>query len=141
MIKQIILAITITFLLPLAVNAAEDSRVMVELPGHMKAHMLQNMRNHLVIIDQLLALISEDKFDQAADIAESELGMSSLHKHGAAHMAQFYPKGMQQAGTNMHKSASQFARTAQEGDLLDTLKALQKITASCTVCHAGYRVH
>jgi len=117
-----------------------DSRVMVELPAHMKSHMLENMRGHLVVIDQLLLLLGDEKFDQASDLAEAELGMSSLNKHGASHIAPFYPKQMRQAGTNMHKAASQFARIAQEGDSLESYKALRKITAACIVCHSGFKV-
>ena len=120
--------------------AADDERMMVELPAPMKTHMLQNMRGHLVVIDQLILLLSEEKLDEASDLAEAELGMSSLNKHGASHIAPYYPKGMQQAGTAMHKSASQFARVAQEGDVLVAFKALRKITAACTGCHAGYKV-
>ena len=121
--------------------AANDNRVMVELPVPMKDHMLQNMRGHLQVIDQLLKLLSEEKLDQASELAESELGMSSLNKHGASHMAPYYPEAMRQAGSAMHKSASQFSRVAQEGDVLASVKALRKITAACTACHAGYRVH
>ena len=120
--------------------AAGDERLMVELPVAMKTHMLQNMRGHLVVIDQLILLLSEEKLDEASDLAEAELGMSSLNKHGASHIAPYYPIGMQQAGTAMHKSASQFARVAQEGDVLVAFKALRKITAACTGCHAGYKV-
>ena len=132
------------FLVPflVATNAfpESDTRVMVELPAPMKAHMLKNMRAHLTVIDRLLLLLSEEQFDAAADLAESELGMSSLNKHGASHIAPYYPKGMQQAGTQMHRSASQFSRIAQEGEILASYKALRNITAACTGCHAGYRV-
>jgi len=121
-------------------HAANDNRVMVELPLPMKVHMLQNMRGHLQVIDQLLKLLSEEKLDQASELAESELGMSSLNKHGASHMAPYYPEAMRQAGIAMHKSASQFSRVVQEGDVLVSVKALREITAACTACHAGYRV-
>lgn len=120
--------------------AAADSRKMVELPAPLKVHMLQNMRGHLVVVDQILYLLSEDNLDEASELAETELGMSSLDKHGASHIAPYYPEGMRQAGTMMHKSASQFSRVAQEGDIVAAIKALRKITSSCTACHAGYKV-
>jgi hypothetical protein len=121
--------------------AANDDRLMVELPAPMKVHMLKNMRGHLVAIDQLLKLLSEEKLDEASELAEAELGMSSLNKHGASHMAPYYPEAMRQAGITMHKSASQFSRVAQEGDVLASFSALRKITSACTTCHAGYKVH
>jgi len=66
--------------------------------------------------------------------------MSSLSKHGASHMAPYYPAAMRKAGTGMHKAASQFARVAQEGDILPAYKSLRKITAACNVCHMAYKV-
>jgi hypothetical protein len=133
--------VVLTFVASNLSYAANDNRVMVELPAPMRAHMLQNMRGHLVVIDQLLKLLSEEKLDQASDLAEFELGMSSLNKHGAGHIAPYYPEAMRQAGTAMHKSASRFSRIAQEGDVLASVKALREITAACTTCHAGYKVH
>lgn len=121
--------------------AEPDPRVMVELPAPMKSHMLQNMRGHLEVIDRLLLLLSQGQLDDAAELAEAELGMSSLDKHGASHIAPFYPQGMQQAGSEMHRSASRFSRVAQEGDRLAAYRSLRDVTAACTACHAGYRVH
>lgn len=134
---------TVLLILLLATPAAAepDPRILVELPAPMQAHMLQNMRGHLEVLDRLLLLLAEGRLDAAADLAESELGMSSLEKHGASHIAPFYPQGMQQAGTRMHHSASRFSRIAQEGDVLAAYKSLREITAACTACHAGYRVH
>lgn len=117
-----------------------EHRIQVELPPQMKKHLLKNMRAHLVTIDRILLLMSEEKFDLASDITESELGMSSLTKHGGNHMAKFYPQGMRQAGTQLHKRASQLSRKLQEGELLPSLQALQKVTAACNACHAGYKI-
>lgn len=142
MLHRPFLTIPLFFLLSIPAAWSEpDSRIMVELPTPMKTHMLQNMRGHLVVIDQLLQLLSREQLDKAADLAEAELGMSSLDKHGASHIAPYYPEGMRQAGTRMHKSASRFSRTAQEGDPLAAYGALQQVTAACVACHAGYRVH
>ena len=65
--------------------------------------------------------------------------------HGAAHMAPFMPKAMQDAGTQMHRAASQFALVAQEtgadGKVSRAVTSLSKITEQCVACHASYRVH
>lgn len=118
-----------------------DNRKFVFLPPNMKAEMLSNMRGHLIAIDRLLGLLNDGKLDAAADYAESELGMSSLTKHGAQHVGRYYPKDMQNIGSAMHSAASQFSLKAQEGDLSASYKALRSITASCNVCHAGYKVN
>jgi len=66
--------------------------------------------------------------------------MSSLGSHGASHMGKFMPKGMRQAGTNMHKAASRFALKAEEGELLPAYKMLAEVTATCVACHSAYRI-
>lgn len=123
-----------------AVHANEDARQMVELPDMMRDHMMSNMRDHLSAINDILRHLAADELDEAADVAEDRLGFSALGPHGASHMAKFMPEGMQAAGTSMHRAASQFARIAQEGEVLPAYAKLTEITAACVSCHAGYRV-
>ncbi len=120
--------------------AAEDSRQLVVLPEMMQQHMMSNMRDHLVVLNEILSNMATGQLDQAAEVAESRLGMSSLTSHGASHMAKFMPEGMRQAGTSMHRAASRFALKVQEGDLLPAYTALSEITSACVTCHSGYRI-
>ena len=120
--------------------ADEDSRQLVELPEMMQLHMMSNMRDHLVAINEILITMANDQLDQAAEVAESRLGMSSLESHGASHMSRFMPEGMRQAGTNMHSAASRFALRAQEGEALPAYSALAEVTSACVACHSGYRI-
>jgi len=126
--------------LPCSSVASKDTRVLVELPEMMEQHMLANMRDHLTAIHEILVYLDGGDLDEAADVAEYRLGMSSLESHGASHMAKFMPEGMREAGTTMHRAASRFALKAQEGDVLPSYKALSEITAACVACHAGYKV-
>ena len=71
--------------------ADDDSRQFVKLPEMMQQHMMSNMRDHLVSINEILINLANGQLDQAAEIAESRLGMSSLKSHGASHMAKFMP--------------------------------------------------
>lgn len=120
--------------------AEKDARQMVKLPEMMQEHMLTNMRHHLESIDLILQQLSQGELDMAADTAEQRLGMSSLDKHGAEHLAKFMPEAMRNTGTGMHRAASRFALKAQEGDALLAYTALQEITAACVACHAAYRI-
>jgi hypothetical protein len=121
-------------------SGAEDKREWVKLPEMMQEHMLANMRNHLESINLLLQQLAAGQLDQAAETAEQRLGMSSLDKHGASHLAQFMPEPMQAIGTRMHHAASRFALKAQEGEVLPAYAALQEVTAACVACHGGYRI-
>ena len=121
-------------------EASNDTRVLVELPEMMQEHMLSNMRDHLATMHEILVNLENGRLDQAAEVAESRLGMSSLELHDASHMAGFMPEGMRQAGTSMHRAASRFALTAQEGEPLPAYHALSAITSACVACHAAYRI-
>ncbi len=136
-----------TAMLALAVSSlsqAADTRLLVQMPAPMQEHMLVNMRDHLTAIGEIQAALAAGKFGQAADVAENRIGMSSLEAHSASHMAPYMPQNMQDIGTSMHRSASRFARTAQEAavtrDLPKALGALADLTQQCTACHASYRI-
>lgn len=130
------------FCLPIGstVIADECAREYVELPEMLQRHMMSNMRDHLSTINTILEYLSGEKLDEAAEIAESRLGMSSLELHNASRMAKYMPEGMRRAGTAMHKAASRFALKAQEGELLPAYRALSEITSACVACHAAYRI-
>ena len=140
--KKLIIAILLIVLLLTSSTsiAAEDSRQLVELPEMMQQHMMKNMRDHLVAINEILINIANDELEKAADVAEYRLGMSSLDSHGASHMAKFMPEGMRQVGTSMHRAASRFALKVQEGDLSPAYNALSQVTSACVTCHSGYRI-
>jgi hypothetical protein len=125
-------------------STAPDTRTFVKFPAGLVEHTLANMRDHLQTVQEIQADLSMGHTDAAAKIAETRLGMSSLGLHGAAEIARYMPRGMQDAGTAMHHAASRFAITAQEagvsGDLKPALAALAEITAQCVGCHAGYRL-
>ena len=120
--------------------ADTDSRQLVQLPEMMQQHMMSNMRDHLAAINEILLNLSSGEMDQAAEIAEQRLGMSSLGSHGANHMAKFMPQAMRDAGTSMHQAASRFSVIAQEGELLPAYKMLSEVTSACVACHTGYRI-
>ena len=142
MIQQSAKAI-IFLLLAIASSASaadNDARQLVQLPKMMQEHMMSNMRDHLLAINEILSYMGNGDLDMAAEVAEQRLGMSSLELHGASHMAKFMPEGMSQAGINMHRAASRFALKAQEGELLPALKAFSEVTSACVACHTAYRI-
>ncbi|MFN2350116.1 MAG: hypothetical protein ABR558_11190 [Thioalkalivibrio sp.] len=138
--KQILTSTLLTLSLAIPALSQADDREMVEMPPMMQEHMLANMRDHLEAIDEILDALNQEDFDTAAKVAEFRLGMSSLESHGASHMAQVMPAAMREMGTGMHRAASQFARTAQEGDQLRAFRSLRAVTQSCVACHAAYRI-
>jgi cytochrome c556 len=125
-------------------HASEDLRTLVELPDDLRQHMLANMRDHLLALQQIQEALAGEEFDQAAQIAEQRLGMTSLERHGAHAVGPFMPEAMRTTGTAMHRAASQFAVTASDasatGDVRPALADLARVTAQCVACHEGFRV-
>lgn len=125
-------------------NEVKDSRTLVKYPDDLRIHTLTNMRDHLLTMGEIQQALSILDFDKAAQLAENKLGMSSLKLHGAHDVAPYMPKGMQDVGTLMHRTASQFAATAQQasvtGDLKSTLAGLARLNQTCVACHASYRL-
>lgn len=129
----------------LAVPAEADPRQRVDLPPPMREHMLANMRDHLAAIEAIARLLAEGRYDEAADTAESRLGMSAMGAHGGHHMAPHMPEGMRAIGTAMHRAASRLAVGARDaevqGELAGALTGLADVMQQCVACHAAYRVH
>lgn len=128
-------------------GAAEDTRQLVELPPMMQSHMLANMRDHLVALNEILGELADGNVDAAAKIAEARLGMSSLSLHGAEHLGKFMPAEMGAIGTQMHRAASRFVIVAQDAEMNPgkdaqhkVYRALQGITENCNACHQAYRI-
>lgn len=122
-----------------------DDRTKVDFPPMMRDHMLGNMRDHLTALQEITASLAAGEYDQAADVAETRLGMSSLKLHGAAHMEKMMPKEMSAIGTEMHHAASRFAVSARDADvdggLGKAFGALSEVMQQCVACHSSYRVH
>jgi len=141
-ISTVAVTLLLSTILPTAM--ADDVRQTVPMPAPMQQHMLANMRDHLAALGEIQAALAKGQYTQAADIAEQRIGMSSLQSHGASHMAPYMPKAMQDIGTNMHRAASRFARTAQEAavsnDLPRALGALGELTQQCVACHASFTI-
>jgi hypothetical protein len=123
---------------------APDARQRVQFPKAIKEHTLSSMRDHLLALTEISEALGHSDYDKAANIAESRLGMSSLNLHGADQSAQYMPKGMQDIGLSLHRSASQFAVAAQDAaasnDMPKALKSFANLGRSCVACHAAYRL-
>lgn len=136
---------TLLVLTVLTASADEtDTRQVVDLPGPMREHMLSNMRDHLLAIAQITALLAQSRYEAAAEVAEERLGMSAMQHHGAGPMGRHMPDGMRAVGSAMHRAASRFAIAAGDaevtGDHAAALSALSAVMSQCVACHNAYRL-
>ena len=118
-----------------------DHRQLVSMPDETSRLMRKDMLDHLSALNEIVGLLAENNLDAAADIAETRMGKSSMGRHRATGMGpgRFMPLEMRNIGWAMHESATEFSRTAREGNLKGAYSALQKVTASCVACHYSYR--
>ena len=125
-------------------DASKDMRQFVKFPAPLLKRELAHMREHLGILAQLQAALSKGAYSEAADLAEKNLGMSSLPMHGAQEVAKYMPQGMREMGTGLHRAASRFALEATNagatGDVRPAMAALAEVTEQCVACHAAYRL-
>jgi hypothetical protein len=139
---------------------SEDTRQTVSFPPMMREHTLSNMRDHLQALSEILSSLSEGKYAEAANIADSRLGMESPAAEGCKNdatapqmsmapsmeqqMNKFMPEGMRGIGLEMHKAASAFAGEAthavKSNDAKPALAALSLVTRQCAACHSTYKV-
>lgn len=119
-------------------EASKDARQAVQFPPEIKTAMLARMRENFAAIHAIHAALAAEDFETAADVAENQLGTSSLGPHNLRQQP-YMPPSMQHLGMAMHSSASDLARALQEHDMQKSLKALTVTTSYCVACHASYR--
>ena len=137
------LVFSLLFFLHASLSAAEkqqDIRKLVSMPEEVQQGLLSNMRKHFNTLNQILIHLANDELDEAAELAEYKLGMSSMADGHGAERRKYMPEGMRSFGQNMHRSASRFARKAEEGDLEQAIKSLSEMTSVCAACHSAYRI-
>jgi hypothetical protein len=125
-------------------EAVPDTRTEIEFPAQLKLNTLAHMRDHLLAIQEITALLADKQFDAAADTAENRLGLSSMRGHGAHQVGQYMPQPMREIGQSLHRRASEFAIKIRDagatGDTGPALKALARMQESCVACHTAYRL-
>lgn len=120
-----------------------DHRQLVEMPPQTRAFIRQDMLGHLTAINRIVAHLGKGNLKAAADVAEKQLGVSTMGKYRGSPYApgRFMPTGMRNMGWTLHKAASDFAAVARRGDAKQAYVALEKVTSSCIGCHFSFRTN
>jgi len=117
-------------------NHSSDSRISLGLNEQQKQHQLANMRSHLEAVQDILVLISEDKFEDASKVAHQKLGLTPEMKKMCN---MFSNQDFRNLGLNFHKSADKLGDVLTQGNLKNSLKALHTTMNACIKCHATFR--
>lgn len=116
---------------------ANDDRISLKLNVMQKNHQLKMMRSHLAAVQNIMQLVSQNKFDEAAEVAHSQLGASAEMKMMCA-----IPKNKQfeDLGLQFHKSADEMGNMLKLKDKDKSLAALAKTLNYCVNCHATFKL-
>ena len=127
-----------------AQNVYSDTRQLVNYPPQLKRNTLATMRRHLQGLAEVQQALAEGHFNEAAQVATMTLAMSSMRGDQADEEAKYMPPGMMKLGAELHRQAEEFALAAQDaavtGNTHKPLLLLSRLTQTCVVCHATYRL-
>lgn len=114
-----------------------DTRVAVPLLPMMAHHQKQNMRDHLVAVQEIAAAAAVDDF-AAIEKAAGRIGYSEQMGQMCTHMGAGAP-GFTDKALEFHHSADRIGDAARKKDMGGVWKALGETLATCTGCHATFK--
>jgi len=137
-----------------------DSRESAGIPEQMKARHLERMRSHLETINEVVDAMARGDFNQASESVRNNLamrpgmgagmgggmgqrmggGMRAGMGQGVGGMCKGMPnKEFRALGMAFHESADKLADVLKQGDMKNSLRALNTTMNYCIQCHASYR--
>jgi hypothetical protein len=116
---------------------AMDTRAPVPLIPRMAHHQKQNMRDHLVAVQEIVTAMATDDF-AAIERAAGRIGFSEQMGQMCTHMGAGAP-GFTDLALGFHHSADAIAAAARQGDRVAVTRALGSTLQTCTGCHAAFR--
>jgi cytochrome c556 len=122
---------------PDAVLASMDGRTPVPLLPMMANHQKQNMREHLVAVQEITAGVSANDF-AAIEHAASRIGFSERMGAMCKHMG-VGAVGFSERALAFHHTADGIGEAAKRQDMKAVLVKLNETLAACTSCHATYK--
>jgi len=114
-----------------------DTRVPVPLLPMMANHQKENMREHLLAVQEIVGGVGAKDFDAIARAA-AKLGYSEPMGQMCNHMGAGAP-GFTEQALRFHHTADTISAAARGRDLPGVLTALNNTLAACTGCHSVFK--
>lgn len=124
---------------PSAADALDaiDSRKPVPLLPMMANHQKQNMREHLVAVQEIVSALGSDDFERI-EAAALRIGSSPQMGQMCNHMGKGAP-GFTEQALGFHSTADGIVAAAKEQDKAKVLAALDATLKTCTACHETWK--
>ncbi len=113
-----------------------DTRTSLGLSPQMKQHQLSNMRGHVEAIKTITGLMAENKFDEASQVAHTQLGLTPEMQSMCDMFGNEY---FRKLGYAFHKSGDDLGDVLKTKNINKSLRALNKTMQYCVECHATFR--
>ena len=114
-----------------------DTRIAVPLLPMMANHQKQNMRDHLLAVQEIVLAASTDDFE-GVERAAGRMGYSEQMGQMCTHMGAGAP-GFTEQALNFHHTADTITTAARQHDRAAVMRALGSTLQTCTGCHAAFR--
>lgn len=116
---------------------AMDTRKPVPLIPMMAHHQKQNMRDHLLAVQEIVLGVATEDF-ALVEKAAGRIGSSPQMAQMCNHMGSGAP-GFTDQALNFHRAADAIAPAAARKDGKVVLSELSKTLATCTACHEAWK--
>lgn len=120
-----------------AVLEQMDARKPVPLLPMMANHQKQNMRDHLLAVQEIVAALATEDF-AAIEKAAGRIGFSEQMGQMCTHMGAGAP-GFTEQALAFHHTADGIAVAARAKDKAKVLSELTATLQTCTACHATWK--
>jgi hypothetical protein len=114
-----------------------DPRSPVPLLPAMASHQKQNMRDHLVAVQEVVSALSIADY-AGVEAAAARIGFSQAMGQTCSHMGAGAP-GFAEQAIEFHHTADRIGIAARERDGAAVMMALGSTLQSCTSCHAVWK--
>jgi cytochrome c556 len=103
----------------------------------MANHQKQNMRDHLMAVQEIVAALATDDF-AAVERAAGRIGFSKQMGQMCTHMGAGAP-GFTEQALNFHHTADRISAAARDRDRARVMTELGATLQTCTSCHAAWK--
>lgn len=115
----------------------QDGRAGVPLLPLMAQHQKENMRDHLLAVQEVVAALAQQDFP-GVERAARRLGYSEEMGRTCAHMGAGAP-GFTEQALHFHHTADGVSAAARQQDATAVLAALGATLHACNGCHAAFK--
>jgi len=114
-----------------------DLRTPVPMLPMMANHQKENMRDHLLAVQEIVLALASDDF-AAVERAVGRIGFSEERGQMCTHMGAA-ASGFTEQALDFHRTADRIAIAARERDRVRVLEQLGATLETCTSCHSTWK--